>query len=715
MNWTGGRLQRHSKQNGNVLVNRQKQHFAQVRTNLLHAPPRRSSPFLPSYLRDRDAAESAPRTHRRQKTLEEFESVAPVVERLGSLRQRADGGRRRKRKVEEQVEGDADADADAVGRSGQRNVRARAGRDERDGDAGEHRVRSSTLDESLIREKTRGSKEQDEQSLLEENRKKLLQWSDWAALAPTRPLRGTAKTPLTTRKPETERRKPDLIHRAGDTFALAPRKHGLGAPVYLMSGALPSKQHDIKIRIGPDALESHLSTVASDVDRNAALSQPRSSDTMLLDDEADSHVAADAMGPSHRSEAGSSHSQAGQDRCWDSLDALLSEGLDMDGDDNAVASDRFSFHDEDSSMLDERHTGAPRAGTYELVSVEEISEEVEEPCTSGEEGWRNLLLPQSQNKLSDTASERYTRAKKSSNSYALSAQALSSTTASTGHSSSEVAEQTELESIIDSTKTGEGHPATDEQTHEAASSISQSVPPSLQRIVKLAKHPSAAPLRQDTADELWKKFVFGEDGRFVSEGGRHEQFEDAEPEPSTTTGAGASSMRAVCSCSSLVEGPASSVVVSVGDGTTQRVLQTSVDESVNESSASLVKGYFSGQELSSSGGLYSDSSMVGMAAGSISLGQASVRNNASNTENISSPDPLLSRRPEFESKKPIAAGQSTEHGSADMTGSTDSVRTASDSDKSSYTPSHESSVPRYRVHGRRRRESASIYDIPLSD
>jgi hypothetical protein len=50
MNWTGGSLQRHSKNAHKGVVQRQKQHFAKVRTalqNRLHASP---TPFCPSYL-----------------------------------------------------------------------------------------------------------------------------------------------------------------------------------------------------------------------------------------------------------------------------------------------------------------------------------------------------------------------------------------------------------------------------------------------------------------------------------------------------------------------------------------------------------------------------------------------------------------------------------------------------------------------------------------
>jgi hypothetical protein len=42
MNWTGGRLSRHSRKKGDSLVHKQKQHFAKVRSNLFHGNAKRS-------------------------------------------------------------------------------------------------------------------------------------------------------------------------------------------------------------------------------------------------------------------------------------------------------------------------------------------------------------------------------------------------------------------------------------------------------------------------------------------------------------------------------------------------------------------------------------------------------------------------------------------------------------------------------------------------
>ena len=52
MNWMGGRLQRHSRNTGNGVINRQKQHFAKVRTQLQNSAAQHTIPFRPSFLQE---------------------------------------------------------------------------------------------------------------------------------------------------------------------------------------------------------------------------------------------------------------------------------------------------------------------------------------------------------------------------------------------------------------------------------------------------------------------------------------------------------------------------------------------------------------------------------------------------------------------------------------------------------------------------------------
>ena len=56
MNWTGGRLQRHSRNTGNRVINRQKQHFAKVRTQLQNGTAQHTIPFRPSFLQEVDVS-----------------------------------------------------------------------------------------------------------------------------------------------------------------------------------------------------------------------------------------------------------------------------------------------------------------------------------------------------------------------------------------------------------------------------------------------------------------------------------------------------------------------------------------------------------------------------------------------------------------------------------------------------------------------------------
>ncbi|KAF2502644.1 hypothetical protein BU16DRAFT_16289 [Lophium mytilinum] len=56
MNWTGGRLQRHSKNAGGGVASRQKQHFAKIRTQLQNGVASGQLPFRPSFLRDDEAS-----------------------------------------------------------------------------------------------------------------------------------------------------------------------------------------------------------------------------------------------------------------------------------------------------------------------------------------------------------------------------------------------------------------------------------------------------------------------------------------------------------------------------------------------------------------------------------------------------------------------------------------------------------------------------------
>lgn len=88
MNWTGGRLQRHSKNTRSTLADRQKQHFARALTS---SKPHRWSDreFIPSFLQhgspDTPPTAQTTTSPERQTRLEDYQSMAPVVGRLDSM------------------------------------------------------------------------------------------------------------------------------------------------------------------------------------------------------------------------------------------------------------------------------------------------------------------------------------------------------------------------------------------------------------------------------------------------------------------------------------------------------------------------------------------------------------------------------------------------------------------------------------------------------
>lgn len=87
MNWTGGRLQRHS--NSNTLTHRQKQHFAQVRTQSRNAHGNGSPPFRPQYLPPDETEGGAFESRspiKRKAAFDQHETLAQLVQRLPSTK-----------------------------------------------------------------------------------------------------------------------------------------------------------------------------------------------------------------------------------------------------------------------------------------------------------------------------------------------------------------------------------------------------------------------------------------------------------------------------------------------------------------------------------------------------------------------------------------------------------------------------------------------------
>jgi len=292
MNWTGGRLQRHSKKSGNAVISRQKQHFAKIRSRLLNEPSSQIAPFRPSFLHsDGDAlaggvtpfGEGSTR-HRghskvRQTTLHEYGSVAPVIERLEAMKEPSS------RKLN-------------VGAEQTREDKYTARKPEpvvfHRGPAKYVTYHRSVEGASSPQRKTDQKKRRQldvsaEEEVLEVNRYRLLKQNDWIGLTPSRPLhmdfastgdkarigkRRKVEKGVNSHQPIGSRRVRTLA--MIDDFP--SREH-------LAHAAAVNRAEDISIRIGTDALFSQVSVHRNHAEEKRAAVPRQSSETMLFDDE----------------------------------------------------------------------------------------------------------------------------------------------------------------------------------------------------------------------------------------------------------------------------------------------------------------------------------------------------------------------------------------------------------------------------------------------
>jgi len=301
MNWTGGRLQRHSGKGNSALVSRQKSYFARARTKLQNEPGE-SSPFKPSFFpqegdHDKKASigshSSQSTTRKRQTILDEYETVAPLVGRLSALGSRkplphlrpsdsAGISYRRHNSCKPSKSGQQLSSSSAARKkvSGRVNVyHLQTGQShEKDTSPQLHRIRPHRSCSSL-------------QGLaLVDKRRELLVQRDWVGLAPSRPLHmdfasDRDKDRIGKRRKITDRDR--LRHEAAIERIRVPSVRD----EYFMSGALrngcANGGLEIKIRIGDDALVSQMSTRRSNHRPSSIPSQIESSESMLFDREDD--------------------------------------------------------------------------------------------------------------------------------------------------------------------------------------------------------------------------------------------------------------------------------------------------------------------------------------------------------------------------------------------------------------------------------------------
>ncbi len=312
MNWTGGRLQRHSRNSaGKSLSYAQKQHFAKVRSKLQHGP-RAVSPLDFSLLHaSRDAREARElkgdesgleRRPKRQKTLGEYATTAALANRLNALRPRQVSlGRGTSSELRHGAKRTGYANTDASSRArhdvsvGHRPsiVPHATAQDRSDGLRDRSREVGLRLEPGSSRRKVLattlvGNSSAGTPKSLEDKRQSLLQQDDWVCTAITRPLKASFLG-TNDREKVGRRRRISTEERNRRVLPVHRRlRHSL------QEGLLPQGfdwedrdvREDISIRIGGQVHGSQRTTLRG---IEALLSQSQqhsmSSESMLLDKE----------------------------------------------------------------------------------------------------------------------------------------------------------------------------------------------------------------------------------------------------------------------------------------------------------------------------------------------------------------------------------------------------------------------------------------------
>ena len=290
MNWTGGRLQRHSRTSINAVTAKQKQHFAKARARLQNGDLSRSTPFQPSFLQEdksalpMDASTIQRRPHHhakydpcRQSTLDEYDVTVPVVRRLSSLKTyRPYQGTSRS---SPQHEPPTIPDNCASDCGGSKSLAPKASSSSHENESPKKPM--SKREDSETR--------QSENDRLEVDRKRLLQQEDWIGLGQSQPLQidfnsrphgigKRRKFNSSMRNRKLTLRKPSISPTLMDVTI------SNGRP--LINSTVLNEAEDIQVRIGTAAL--HSQNALMNHNPEAALRKAdeivQSSDTMLFDE-----------------------------------------------------------------------------------------------------------------------------------------------------------------------------------------------------------------------------------------------------------------------------------------------------------------------------------------------------------------------------------------------------------------------------------------------
>lgn len=338
MNWTGGRLQRHSRNSaGKSLTYTQKQHFAKVRSKL-QTGPRAVSPLDFSLLHaSRDAREARElkgdesgleRRPKRQKTLGEYATTAALANRLNALRPRQLSlGRGTSSEIRHGAKRTGHANTDASSRA-RHNVSVghrpsivpdATSRDQSDGVRNPTREVGLRLEPRSSRRKILattlvGSGSGGTPKSLEDKRQSLLQQDDWVCTAITRPLKASFLG--TNDREKVGRRRRISTEERNRRVVPVHRRFRRS----LQQGLLPrgfdwedrEVREDISVRIGGQVHGSQRTTLRG---IEALLSQSQhhsmSSESMLLDKEDTWYGAQDIEGLSPRTSLLGADSQDG--------------------------------------------------------------------------------------------------------------------------------------------------------------------------------------------------------------------------------------------------------------------------------------------------------------------------------------------------------------------------------------------------------------------
>ncbi|KAE9980646.1 hypothetical protein EG328_000191 [Venturia inaequalis] len=290
MNWTGGRLQRHSKNKAKSTdLARQKQYFAAVRQRLQNGETVQGAPpFRPSFLiRDRmtlangttpfgqGSQRHTGHSKGKQRVLDDYSSTAPLAQRLSSMQKcpvtvtsRNQPARQRKPPSSHHRHS---AQSYEAASEDEPSPRTR-------GDAA-----SSSSQNSATRK--RGRSRLEEEDLLELSRKKLLLQHDWIGLAHSRPVQISFTSRQEKERIGKRRRIDSDIEQRQKMFGKIKQVDNDYAHPPFMSGALGVAPESISVRIGHHALSTQVSVAPQDPVRlRESVEQIRqSSESMLFD------------------------------------------------------------------------------------------------------------------------------------------------------------------------------------------------------------------------------------------------------------------------------------------------------------------------------------------------------------------------------------------------------------------------------------------------